>query len=201
LTLDFVLFDLGGVVFDYAPERRWAEFARLTGESPETVRKRLQDSGYSRACDLGRLDWRRAHAEGVRLLGRRMSLEHFTEVWILAFNPNGAVVSLVQRLKAAASAALLTNNSSLVRGGLESVYPEVLSLFRPQLFSADLGLAKPDPRVFAAASNLLGSTPERVLVVDDAVANTSTARSLGYATHEFRDAAGLEAALTDLGLV
>jgi len=200
LSIEAVVFDLGGVVFRHDPARRWDEFARLADTTAGTVRKRLQDSGYSRACDLGSLNLERAHAEGVRLLGRRLSLTHFADVWVRAFEPDPEVVALARRLKSRCAVAALSNNSAIVRHGLEAAYPDVMALFRPQLFSADLGLGKPDPRAFAAILDLLGTAPERTLFVDDAPSNTAAARALGLETHTFTDAAGLAAELARTGL-
>ena len=190
-----VIFDLGGVVFNYRPDLRWQTFATETGETPDSVRKRLSDSGYSQACDLGRLKGNKAFHEGTRLLGKRLSRERFTQIWISVFRPNEAVIELVGELKNRCAVALLTNNSDLVRTGLESAYPHVMELFRPRLFSSDLGFMKPDPRTFAAMLELLGVTADEALLIDDAPSNTSTAESLGMATHTFKDATALRAAL------
>jgi hypothetical protein len=80
-----VVFDLGGVVFRYLPERRLAMLAELTGRSTTQIRKTLMDSGYSRSCDAGRLDVEGAYREGIRLLGQRLSLDRFAGLWTSAF--------------------------------------------------------------------------------------------------------------------
>jgi len=150
---------------------------------------------------MGRLKGNKAYKEGIRLLGKRLSLERFVQIWVSAFKPDEAVLELVGELKNRCALALLSNNSDLVRNGLESAYPHVMELFRPQLFSADLGLMKPDPRAFAAALELLGSEASTTLMVDAAICNTSTAESLGLSSHTFRDADGLRTALADCGLL
>lgn len=150
---------------------------------------------------MGRLKAQKAYREGVRLLGKRLSEERFTQIWISAFRPDEAVIALVIELKARCGVALLSNNSTMVRSGLESAYPHVMELFRPRLFSADLGLMKPDPRVFAAALELLGCEGHEALLIDDSVNNVSIAESLGLQTHNFADVAGLRTACVNLGLL
>jgi HAD superfamily hydrolase (TIGR01509 family) len=196
-----VIFDLGGVVFDYRPELRWQTFAEETGETPEAVRKRLSDSGYAQACELGRLKGSKAYNEGTRMLGKRLSRERFTQIWVSVFRPNEAVIELAGDLKNRCAVSLLTNNSDLVRAGLESAYPHVMELFRPRLFSSDLGFMKPDPRTFAAMLELLGVDADEALLIDDALINTSTAESLGMATHSFKDASALRIALEQSALL
>jgi HAD superfamily hydrolase (TIGR01509 family) len=165
------------------------------------MRKRLADSGYAQTCDMGRLKGQKAYMEGIRLLGKRLSLERFTQIWVSAFKPDEAVLELVGELKNRCALALLSNNSDLVRTGLESAYPHVMELFRPRLFSADLGLMKPDPRTFSAALDMLASPAKETLLIDDAISNTSTAEALGLAIHTFQDADGLRGALADYGLL
>jgi len=196
-----VIFDLGGVVFRYTPEQRWQRFAEITGEDPKAVRKRMLDSGYARACDCGELNLRKSYLEGVRLLGRRLSMEHFTQIWISAFKPDDAVIELVQALKHCCAVALLSNNSLLTQQGLDLSYPHVMELFRPRLFSADLGLLKPDPGTFASMLKLLDTEAPQTLLIDDASANTATAAALGLMTHDYRDAAALRLSLQQAGLL
>jgi len=128
-------------------------------------------------------------------------MEHFRNLWISAFVPNEEVVSLVRRLKTHAAIALLTNNSDLVRDGLEDVHGEILELFRPRLFSADLGVLKPDPRVYQIALNLMNSEPDETLFIDDDPKHVAGAQAMDLVTHHFRCAEILERELTTLGLL
>ena len=191
-ALAAVAFDLGGVAFRYVPGRRLAAFAEATRRSPDDIRKALMDSGYSTSCDAGRLSGDAAYREGLRLLGQRMSLERFRRYWISAFEPDLEVVALVRRLRMRLPVAMLTNNSHMVRGALESRYPEVMELFRPRLFSSDIGILKPDPRLFRTLLDLLGLPPERVLYIDDEPSCASAAASLGMQSLPFESAAALE---------
>lgn len=188
-----VAFDLGGVVFRYRPERRLAGLARASGRTESALRKALIDSGYSRSCDAGRLSGDAAYREGIRLLGQRMSLATFRNHWISAFEPDPDVVALVRNLRERLPVAMLTNNSSLVRSGLEARYPDVMDLFRPRVFSADTGLLKPDPRLFQTLLDLLHVPAQRVLYVDDEPAYAAAAASLGMTGHRFESAGALQA--------
>jgi len=197
-----LVFDLGGVVFHYQPDRRLAGFAQATGLDAATVRKRLMDSGYSRSCDAGRLNAEAAWREGCRLLDTRLGFERFQSLWVSAFEPDEAVVALVRRLKRETPVALamLTNNSALVRRGLEQRFAAVLELFRPRLFSAEAGVLKPDPRLFRTLLTLMGREPEEVLFIDDDAAHVGAAQALGMGALRFTGAAELEDRLGTLGL-
>jgi HAD superfamily hydrolase (TIGR01509 family) len=196
-----VVFDLGGVVFRYAPERRLAAFARLTGTPPDTLRKRFIGSGYAMSCDAGRLQGEAAYREGIRLLGQRISYQRFRSLWISAFEPDPAVVALAQQLKPRVPLALLSNNSQLVREGLEARYPEVMALFRPSLFSADAGRLKPDPGLFHTLLDLLAQPPARTFYVDDDPATVAAAAALGLDAHRFSTPELLARLLSERGLL
>ncbi|MCZ6617214.1 MAG: HAD family phosphatase [Gammaproteobacteria bacterium] len=201
MAIRTIIFDLGGVVFRYEAQTRLQQFAAFTGETIETVRRRLIDSGYSQSCDLGRFKGDRAYREGIKLLGHRMTMERFRNMWISVFEPSEDVVALVRRLKTHTAIALLTNNSDLVREGLQGAYSEILDLFRPHLFSADLGVLKPDPRIYQIALHLLNSEPAETLFIDDAATHVAGAQSMGLATHHFRTAEILEKELETMALL
>lgn len=201
-TASVILFDLGGVLFRYQPQIRWQAFAEQTGLSAEEVRRRLSSSGYAMACDQGRFRGNRAYTEGIRALGSRMSMERFVQLWVSAFQPDEAVLGIARHLQEAGLAiAIFSNNSDLVRDGLEAFWPAMLAPFMPRIFSADLGLTKPDPRVYQKAAELLGHPPTEVLVVDDAPMNTVTAASLGFETVDFTTADALSTELEKRGLL
>jgi HAD superfamily hydrolase (TIGR01509 family) len=201
MSIHAVIFDMGGVAFHYDPERRLDGFAEHTGEAPRDIRKRLIDSGYSQSCDSGRVKGETAYREGIRLLGHRMTMERFRDLWVSAFSPNDAVIELARAVKPRAAVALLTNNSALVREGLERHHAHAIGVFRPQLFSSDLGIMKPDPRIFEAMLNLLGVEPAQALFIDDAPRHVAGAASIGLAVHHFHSARALESELRTLELL
>jgi putative hydrolase of the HAD superfamily len=55
------------------------------------------------------------------------------------------------------------------------------------VFSAELGRIKPDPRIYAEADALLGTTSDQVVFFDDRVENVVTARQHGWDAHLWVD--------------
>ncbi len=64
--------------------------------------------------------------------------------------------------------------------------------------SAELGLSKPDPRIYLHVARELGIPAERVVFVDDRAGNVAGAESTGMTGHVFTDAAALRAFLAEL---
>jgi len=77
-----------------------------------------------------------------------------------------------------ARVAILSNSADGARREEEARYG-FSSVFDPIIYSHEVGLAKPDPRIFRLACDLLGATPEEVIFVDDVEANVEAARAIG----------------------
>ena len=78
-------------------------------------------------------------------------------------------------------------------------YPaDVLAAFDPVIISGDVGLRKPDPRIFQLVLDRLGLPADRVAFVDDVAPNVAGAAELGIHAIEHVDAATTRAALSRL---
>lgn len=69
------------------------------------------------------------------------------------------------------------------------------------LVSGEVGLKKPDPRIFRLAAQRFFLDPAATLYVDDTAANVEAAAALRFRTHRFTDPAGLRRALVGCGLL
>jgi len=115
---------------------------------------------------------------------------------------------LVPEPEAAALAARLT--ASPLRVALLSNAPHDLAAplrFSPLLcgfdalfFSCEIGLCKPDSRVYEHVLRELGADPHETLFIDDREANIRAAAALGIRVHHYTGAAGLTALLQQLSL-
>ena len=100
----------------------------------------------------------------------------------LHFDP--AMVAVLEQVNAAGvPVSLLSNAPRELARVLER--HTALKIFTHRLFSADLGLVKPDPAVFAVALGALRADPGDVVFVDDRLANVAAAAAAGIRTHHF----------------
>ena len=72
---------------------------------------------------------------------------------------------------------------------------------RDVVVSGEIGVAKPDARVFEIACERAGMAPGELVFVDDFWPNVEAAQALGFHVHHFTDPAGLRPALAGLGLL
>lgn len=113
--------------------------------------------------------------------------------------PDPAMFGLAEALKRCGLKVALLSNSwgnSYPRDRLDA-------LFSPVVISSEVGMRKPNADIFRHTLNLLGTTADRVVFVDDAEPNTEGARRLGLHTILHTDSVTTSLALTELvpGLV
>ena len=107
---------------------------------------------------------------------------------------NQEVLNIVRRERKRRTVALFSNATTrlewdLARLGLAA---EVDAVFN----SSVIGAAKPSEDAFTAVAVQLGTAASRCLFVDDTLINTQSAERVGYTTHHFTGATGLEEFIT-----
>jgi putative hydrolase of the HAD superfamily len=111
-------------------------------------------------------------------LDGRVSRDAVRRAWSLAFEPNPAVLAVIDLL--GAPAALLTNNGPIVDEILDNELFDVGRRFCWRLLSCRLGAMKPHPDAFRNAALAIGESPEQLVLVDDSPINVAAARAAGW---------------------
>jgi HAD superfamily hydrolase (TIGR01509 family) len=196
-----VLFDLGGVVCRFYPECRLRALASDSGLAELEVRGRIWDSGFDRDCDRGRYTAHAAYQRIQAMLGLRASYHEFRRMWALAFEPDPAVLALVDALKVGIRRGLLTNNGPVLRDAMPTLFPEVSSRFEPRLFSRELGALKPTMELFRGVLDRLNQRAEQILLVDDSLQVVQGAVAYGFHAYLYDSPATLRRRLVKDGLI
>jgi glucose-1-phosphatase len=195
-----VLFDLGGVVCRFHPERRLLALASACGLPAREVQAQLWGSGFDRDCDQGRYTAHEVYQRTQELLGLQASYEEFRRLWALAFEPDPAVLAVVDALRPRVRTALLTDNGPVLRDAMPALFPEISSRFDPRLFSCDLGYLKPTQELFTAVLHRLNRRADQVLMVDDAPPVVAGAITCGLRACLYRSPDTLQRELKRYGL-
>ncbi|EHR70044.1 haloacid dehalogenase superfamily protein, subfamily IA, variant 3 with third motif having DD or ED [Burkholderiales bacterium JOSHI_001] len=113
--------------------------------------------------------------------------------------PIAAAESLVHRLADAdPDLFYLSNMPAPYADHLERTHA-VLKRFADGVFSARVGLVKPDPAIFALSAQRFGKAPGDLVFLDDHPANVAAARQAGWNALHFENAAQAEAQLHEKG--
>ncbi|MFD0496352.1 MULTISPECIES: HAD family hydrolase [Streptomyces violaceusniger group] len=119
------------------------------------------------------------------------------DIWTRLDGPSHALVEDLRRH--GARLALLSNAPHVLARTAER--SDWSAHFDRLMFSADHGIAKPDPAVYRRMTELLGTSPERVLFFDDRRKNIDAAREHGWDAQLWTGAAAARAVLADRGLL
>lgn len=202
MALRLAVFDMDDVLCDYVVDARVACLARMAGCTEAQVRAAIWDGDYFDQADQGRWSAEESLAEFGRRLGHPFTQEAWIDARRVAMIPRPRVLAMVERIKARAAVAVLTNNDALLAKTIDALFPALRPVFGANIFvSSQFGTAKPDPAVFRACCALAGIPPEACFFTDDKPENVAGADAAGLTGHVYAGEAALEEALRSAGLI
>ncbi len=202
-----VLFDYGLVLSGPPDPVAWKQMKDLLGASEDALHEAYwaPRHDYDRGALTGDAYWHLV----AKTLGRNLKSEEHAAL-IEADNalwtqPNQPMIDWAAQLQAAGiRTGILSNLGDAMEVGILARFAW-LADFAHHTFSHRLGIAKPEPAIYAHAAEGLGTAPENVLFLDDREENIRAAHAAGmqaimYTSHDaFLRAmheAGLQALLT-----
>ena len=196
-----VVFDLGGVLIDWDPRYLY----RRLFDDPDEMESFLAEvttAEWNAHQDAGR-PW----AEAVELLvadhpERRELIEAFHQRWpeMLAGEIPGTVDVLAE-LRASGVRLVALSNWSAETFPIARERFDFLAWFEGIVISGDVGVNKPDRRIFEHLIAQFCIEPAHAVFIDDSPANVAAASALGFVAIQFIDAIALRLDLVRLGLL
>lgn len=202
-----VVFDFGGVLFNWQPARLiQSVLPHLAGSDEEALglaaavfQSFVPGSDWSE-FDRGALTWDETRDRIASRTGLRPA---DVDSLMAAIPPHLApMADTVAWLHALAESGVpLYFLSNMPRPYAEFLQREhaFLNRFVSGVFSCDVSQIKPNADIFHTAAKRFGVEPERTVFIDDNVHNIKTARSLGWRAVQFQDAGQCQAELAALG--
>jgi 2-haloacid dehalogenase len=196
-----LVFDLGNVVIEWDPRNL---YRKLFADPAEM--ERFLTEVWTPAWNL-ELDAGRAFAEGIAELAakfpeRAPMIRAFHDRW--AETMGDAVPgteALLDELVARGHPLYALSNWSAETFPQARARFAVLARFADIVISGEVGVAKPDPRIFARFCERVGRRPEDCVFVDDVATNVDAARAYGFDALVFRGANGLRRELASRGFL
>ena len=174
-----ILFDMGGVLMRFIPERYIADL----GVSPEDGTLLMRE--VFRSPEWGALDWGSLTEEEayVRFCARLPERLHEAAAellfrWDRPIIPVEGMEQFVRDLKLSGYRLFLLSNASVRQ---HEYWPRIpgCRYFEDTLVSADEHLVKPQPEIYLRACEKFGILPEESLFIDDVHLNIEGARQAG----------------------
>jgi len=197
-AFDVLLFDLGGVLIDFAGFR---ELGRLLPEGVDRVevRRRWIASPSVQRFERAEITPQEFARGVVRELQLDLSPDEFIDAFVgWARGPYPGARVLLESLRNTLRLACLSNSNELHTPlHRRSMEPLLDSYY----FSDELGLVKPDREVFEYVIRDLGVPSRRIAFFDDTPVNVREAREAGIVAFEVDGIMELEAQLQGLGVL
>jgi len=191
-AIDVVLFDLGGVIADFAG---LPVMASLAGLSEEAAAVRWLTSPWVRQFESGNCSEQEFAAGVVTEWGFPLSPSQFLDSFVSWLgDPFDGAEQMVRDTGAQVTVGCLSNTNELHWRTVISEWP-LTALFEHRFLSFELRAVKPDREVFERAVAALPVPPERVLFIDDNALNVEGALAAGLQAQQARGVAEARAVL------
>ncbi len=183
-----IIFDFGGVLLrteDRSPRTQLAEHFGMTYEEMEDI---VFGSPTAAQAAVGRI----SAGEHWRAVARQLNwpdeeLPALQRAFWGGDELDEQLLDFLRSLRGEWRTALLSNAWDDLRFALTEVW-HIEDAFDHLFISAEMGLAKPDPAIYAEVERRLQSEGEDLLFVDDFLRNVAAARQAGWQAIQFRDA-------------
>lgn len=197
-SFDVLLFDLGGVLMDFAG------FDELRGLLPGSLRRsevrdRWIHSPAVQRFERGEITARRFAEAVIEDLGIPLEPPEFLTAFVeWARPPCPGAIELLQRLGKRHRIAALSNANELHTPLHRTRFEHVIDTF---YFSDEIGAVKPERAIYEHVIGDLGVPAGRIAFFDDTPVNVEAARQQGMRAFEVDGLVHLEAQLHELGLL
>ena len=191
--MDLYFFDFDKTLYAYDFRMRLPALSLVTGASQYHLAKTWWAGGYEERAEAG--EWPSSAeylAEFERVTRSPLTLENWQEARALASTVIPSSVDALRRASTLGTVSLLSNNPSPFAESLPVLAPDVTAIVgENRLVSCQLGVRKPDARIFELALARYGARAEDTFFVDDSAGNLEGARALGIHTHQLADVKGV----------
>jgi epoxide hydrolase-like predicted phosphatase len=193
MIIKAVIFDLGGVLVrtEFPEVRRQLE--QRLGFEPGTVGRTIWGSKDWEQAQIGVLSYEEYWTSVGATLGLSSPHEiaEFRREYFSADRVDQELVRLIEGLRARYKIGLLSNAPDKLGVWLEDDWG-IKHLFDAIVYSADVGMVKPDPRIYQLTLDQLAVEPSEAVFVDDYPRNIEAALALGMKAIRFTSTKALK---------
>jgi putative hydrolase of the HAD superfamily len=182
MTVRAVAFDIGGVLEHVAPQERWLgpwqERLGLSESDFAAAMARVDPDGHIGTGRLTETECRQRFADALGLSSAQAD-EFIADMWLWYCGElDHELTAYATSLRPRYATAILSNSADGARREEEARY-SFAELFDVIIYSHEVGLAKPDPRIYRLLCAELSVSPDELIFLDDAPQNVEAACQFG----------------------
>jgi putative hydrolase of the HAD superfamily len=203
MMIDAFIFDLGNVLYAFDMDIA-ADYLKRQGIKLSLLTQ-LRLKNLLTNYELGKISSSELYEVVKKETGLKMDFDSFRFAFSNIFRENPDTVPLARRLLKQYPLYILSNTNPVHVEFLSERYP-IMSEASGHVYSYEVGVAKPDPRIFEIVIGRFALNPPTTLYIDDIKENTDVAASLKFQTLHYPVKDGkphlcLQDELTKLGVV
>jgi 2-haloacid dehalogenase len=198
-AIEAVVFDLGKVLVDWSPSYFYAP--RFDGDAVALERflREVVCPEWIAEMDAGKPAAQAIREHCARHPQAAQLIALWQEGWPQMLRGEIAgTVEILAELRARGFPLYALSNFSTEAYPVARARFSFLEWFDDVVISGEVGLVKPDPRIFELAIERCGLAPARTVFIDDMAANVAAARGCGFIALQFIDAERLRSDLRAL---
>ncbi len=197
--MDAIIFDLGNVLLPFNWDLAADKFCARTGRSRRELDDYMVTMPFAHELSLGL----KTGEEFYRLLAQDFGFdggyEEFALIWSDIFTPDEAMIALAAQLKGRYRRFILSNTNPIHMDFILAHYP-FMQTFEGLILSHEVGLLKPDRRIYELTLERFGLEAAQSVFIDDILANVEGAQAVGIHGIHHTDARRTREELTKLGI-
>ena len=187
-----VIWDFGGVLVRTTDHARREALAAELGLTLEELSARIFDGDNRRKAQLGHIDGEQHLRTVATEFG--MSAAALQSAFFADDSLDEELMQYIRALRPRYKTGLLSNAMSTLRSAITERF-SIADAFDAVIISAEVGVMKPDARIYQLALDALEVQPDEAIFIDDFADNVAGARALGMQAIQFDSR---EQALADL---
>lgn len=187
MAIKAIIFDMGGVILRTEDPSSREALARRLGTTRRELEKKVFQSESSLESEVGKI----TDAEHWHIVLQHYGLEpeSYPQVYKEFFagdTMDEVIIEYIKQLKKDYKIGLLSNAWVNARENLSRLY-DFQKYFDDLVFSAEVGMRKPDERIFRLVLERLEVEPQEAIFIDDFAINITGATEIGIHAVLYKD--------------
>lgn len=188
-----IIFDLGGVILNIDYHRTIKAFVTLGLESFEQAYSQMAQTPIFDQIERGEIEPDQFREAIRELLGKNVTDQQIDQAWnAMLLDLPAERLTILDKLAAEKKLALLSNTNVIHVNAFEAEMqrehniPNLKKHFEKTFYSCDVGMRKPETRIFQMVIDELNFNPADTLFIDDSIQHIEGAQKLGLNTYHLR---------------
>lgn len=196
-----IVFDFGGVLIDWDPLYLYAKLFNGDHQAAKRFLEKIGFHEWNRCQDAGRPFLEAVEALCAQFPTDCELIRAYDCRWQESIaGPIHATVNILRDLRERGYPLYGLSNWSAEKYQLVRGDYEFFDWFKDIVISGEVGLIKPDPRIFSLLLDQIDLPAQACLLIDDTQANIDTARQIGFRTIHFVSSDQLRFELCRIGV-